>query len=612
MSLRICAIVSFCMGIWCLAWPEQIRSISHSNTDLVLEITPGLDKIDTLSIDNQQFLNLYFDDHQWPESPGAPAIPFQTIPLGIPVKGNPGFTILDIQTTDLCDLALAPIPERVKQEIGSDYRYTIDREHPGWSRPNPPVKLGAPYWFRGQRMADLLVSPVLFDPVKSTIELVTSIRIRVSFPSTPPTINRMTKDESLYRALVFNYDQARGWRQTQPSSLIKSRSRTVQTGEWLKIIIRGDGLDTMEGIYKIDGRSLSEAGFPTATLDPSTLQLLNNGGRELPRDVETARPDSLIENPIRVIGAEDGRLDPDDYILFYGRSLTGVEYDSETGKWKHYIHHYSHDNVFWLRVGQEKGMRMSEMPSQYTPDMAVQSSFRDLVFIEQELHNLLHSGFEWFGPQLNSEKATVSQSFDMPHATPGAEAEFRVRMASHSNGAHSYSFACNGNPLGSLSLSGHLDDYNAGEKTTKDTGSLQSGQNTLSVHYNNPRDISVSYVDWMEIEYDRTFHAHKDQLIFNAPIRSGTAAYEIPGFSRSDIQVYDITDIHDIRQITQTSVSGNTIRFTAETDPVHPRRLVALTPGAFRKVSEIKKETPENLRTPKDIDYIIITHDDLI
>ncbi|MBD3378127.1 type IX secretion system sortase PorU [candidate division KSB1 bacterium] len=609
MALRICAMVSFCMGIWCLAWPGQIRSISNSDTDLVLEITPGLDRIDTLSINNQQFLNFYFDDHQYPESAGSPSIPFQKISLGIPPRGDINFTILDIKTTKLTSSNIAPVPELVKQEIGSDYRYAIDRNHPGWSRPNQPVKVGAPYWFRGQRMADLRVSSILFDPA-SEIELITNIRIRISFPSSSPTITRISKDESLYRALVFNYDQARGWRQTRSSSLTKSRSRIVQTGEWLKIIIRGDGLDTMEGIYKIDGKTLSEAGFPTATLDPSTLQLFNNGGRELPRNVETSRPDSLIENPIRVIGAEDGRLDPADYILFYGRSLTGVEYDSETGKWQHYIHHYSHDNVYWLRVGQEKGLRMAEMPSQYTPGMAVESSFRDLVFIEQELHNLLHSGFEWFGPQLNKQKATVSQPLNMPDAIPGAEAEFRFRMASHSKGSHSYSFACNGNPLGSLSLSGHPEFYYTGRKITKDTGSLQAGQNTLSIRYHNPQDISVSYVDWMEIEYDRAFFAQNDQLIFNAPLRSGAAAYEIPGFSRSDIQVYDITDIHDIRKITQPHISGNTVRFTAETDPEHPRRLIALTPGAYRNVTEIKREIPDPLRTPNDIDYIIITHDD--
>ncbi len=63
-----------------------------------------------------------------------------------------------------------------------------------------------------------------------------------------------------------------------------------------------------EGIYRLTHAQLQAAGVPLATLDARRLQLFHRG----------------VEQAIHVPGQEDGRLDPADFIEFYGKPADGV------------------------------------------------------------------------------------------------------------------------------------------------------------------------------------------------------------------------------------------------------------------------------------------------
>ncbi|MBD3378126.1 type IX secretion system sortase PorU [candidate division KSB1 bacterium] len=609
-------IILFCTSLSLIAQEPDIKILSQDRNNLTLEFTPLNWSSKPIEIDGKEVFEWSFYRAEALGNAGGPAIPARTLVFGIPIDGNATVTVLETDYLDTQNSPLAPVPFITHAKGRSEPVYSL-LESTDWTKAanHPLAELSEPRWFRNQRIVNLLLKPLHYHAGQQRVRRYTRLVVHLEFSGSAPSLQsqppRPHAGEQLYKSLLVNDDQARQWRKSEALPTLAKRQPQISANQdFYRIVITGDRENTLEGMYKIDGKTLSEAGVPTASLDPGTLQLFNNGGRELPRDVDAARPDSLIENPILVIGGQDGRLDADDYILFYGRSVTGYAYDADERRFRHYINHYTDDNVYWLTFGNQQGKRIQDVPSQYTAGMAVESSFTDLVFSETEQHNMFNSGFIWFGPQLTKEKNSFSHSFAMPGALPGETAQFRVQMAVTTTGNHQFSFLANGNELGTGIVRGGTHAFVQREFIFDDTGSLRDGDNNLTVQYYYESDISVSHVDWMEIEYQRAFQAHNDQLIFHAPVRAGSAAFEITNFGRNDIQVYDVTDIGDIRRITSPFIADNTVRFTAETDPEQPKRLIALTPGAYRRISEIKKQEYTDLRTTLDTEYIIITHDD--
>jgi len=61
-----------------------------------------------------------------------------------------------------------------------------------------------------------------------------------------------------------------------------------------------------EGFYRLTYADLLAAGLPVDSLDPQTLQLYYLGG----------------EVAIEVTGESDGRLDPEDAVVFFGQAIS--------------------------------------------------------------------------------------------------------------------------------------------------------------------------------------------------------------------------------------------------------------------------------------------------
>lgn len=134
-----------------------------------------------------------------------------------------------------------------------------------------------------------------------------------------------------------------------------------------------------EGIYKIDQTWLDHHGLNLDGIDPRTIRMFNNGGRELPQNINTPRPVGLIENAIWVSGEDDGRFDSEDFILFYGRSVHGYEFDPQRRTYGYHLHHYTNTNVYWLALGGgTQGKRMPLVDGEPIQSDAIKpASFRD-------------------------------------------------------------------------------------------------------------------------------------------------------------------------------------------------------------------------------------------
>ncbi|MEM9664060.1 MAG: C25 family cysteine peptidase [Bacteroidota bacterium] len=99
-----------------------------------------------------------------------------------------------------------------------------------------------------------------------------------------------------------------------------------------------------DGLYAVSGRELAAQGVDLATVDATTLRLLENG-----QDI-----------PLALNGDADGRFDPDDQLLFVGQRNTGAD---EAWAFEPVLRSstfyslFSDTTVYWLTWGGAAGLR---------------------------------------------------------------------------------------------------------------------------------------------------------------------------------------------------------------------------------------------------------------
>ncbi|MDZ7262695.1 MAG: type IX secretion system sortase PorU, partial [candidate division KSB1 bacterium] len=422
---------------------------------------------------------------------------------------------------------------------------------------------------------------------------------QVEAKDAPPSVF-MDSEEEFYQAVILNYPSARHWREKPriPTGLPKLNS----SGDWYKIVIR------KEGMYKVTGSLLSAAGIDISTIDPKTIRLYNNGGRELPRSLTTSRPDSLIENAILMVDGGDGKLDASDYFVFYGKGLDGWDYNPVTGRFFHYINHYTYDNIYWLTWGGTRpGKRMAEKASLSGTDRDVYTSSTEHVFLEQELNNIFSSGLDWYGPQFSRATTTRTFTINLPGAVSADRASFNFRLIGATSGNHRFYAYVNGNLLASW----YFSDIAERQFSITQYGVVKEGINTIELQYQASSDIMSAYLDWIEVEYIRRLQAQNGLLFFKAPFSPRPAKYEISGFNPNQVEIFDLSDFSNVKRLTGISSSDNQISFVDSSATTTPKRYLAINPSLYELPKSIIKSKKNVLRNPElEADFIIITHED--
>ena len=134
-------------------------------------------------------------------------------------------------------------------------------------------------------------------------------------------------------------------------------------------------------------------------------------------------------------------------------------------------------------------------------------------------------------------------------------------------------------------------------------GSNWSAVNIASKFYDK------GYVNWLDVGYYDTFVAEGNVLAFGS---DPGGLYEVTGFTSSDVEVYDVSDMTHVQRFINTTVAGGTVRF----GDASASRYLALTPAAWLTPLGFAKVTyPVSPYTPADLldtgngaDYIVISH----
>ena len=535
------------------------------------------------------------------ESVGKPQLPQRIVILGVPAGCEIKVKVLDSKYQERSDLYIAPVPGILYDwEEMPTYQFSEDLEAYSKNQfyPEDPVSSEKSFWIRDQRVVRIILNPFCFNPQNKKTRIYESITLRIDFAGEKSYGEKTTEKKSfedIYKNVLLNYQQAKSFRQKKKKpALFKTfgESPFIFSDVWYKIEIEE------EGIYKIDRSDLEKAGINVDEINPKDIRIFNGGGRELPLDNSEPRP-KLKEQSIEVFGQEDGKFDQGDYILFYGWSVNGWEYDTSKGEYQHYRNHYTNRNVFWLTFSgsfPDSAKRIKENDcSLIHTNFYVPQAFKEHVFEENDKEVYTSGGyiydyFNWYESKSNSySKNIVLDNVKDDSAT------IKVKTRS----THSVKVKVNGT---NASILDHINQI-----TYALSDRIKEGENRIDFEFTN----SI-YFDWYEFFYMREFKVEDNELMFVSPDTSGIIEYHLSGVGSASVLLLDITDRFNPQRLVGFKIESDTLRFQDELKEKDKKRYYLFTEADLIHPRSITYDEKSNLKDQSNqADILVIAHPDL-
>ncbi|MFQ5879954.1 MAG: hypothetical protein ACE5IZ_07280, partial [Dehalococcoidia bacterium] len=330
-----------------------------------------------------------------------------------------------------------------------------------------------------------------------------------------------------------------------------------------------------EGIYRLTYSALREVGLNLKGVEPAMVRLTNRGQ----------------EVPTRIVGEGD-----EPAIEFYGTANES---------------RYSRANVYWLTLGQAAGKRMEQRPVSSGEAVSFPSSFGATLHREEDLlywSKAPQEAARWYWQSLPAPTSPTF-TFALRHLADG-EGVLRVSLLGGTSDPtepdHHIRISLNDHPVADATWDGR--ESHLVETTTPH---LLEGENVLVLEA--PGDTGakadVALLDWYEIGYQRRFVAEDDRLQFEGH----AGAYRMAGFSRSDVDIFDITDPAHAVRLSGYAVEpeGGAYAVSFSDEAVGQRRYLAVSSMAVKEPMQIALADHTDLRAADNqADYIVITHPD--
>jgi hypothetical protein len=597
-----------------------------TNADKTLELTwnGGPAQLTPFSVDGREFISIFWQGARYTNEPGKPAMPYFSWRVAVPSDGiiSTSFTI----TSNSDETGIVPVPAGAydtRNGKSFDPVYAMDETEYDFL-PQNRVEVSPVMYFRELPFVTVRFYPATYLHSQQVLEMANSARITIQFTGQTSAARRPVavapRDESLYREMVLNYDQARNWAQA-PAQKSLRKATNYSLDAWYRFTVTEDGL------YKITRSDLSAAGIDVDNLDPRTIQVFNHGGNMLNINTvaTTNNIQGLAENAIYVSGEADGSFDNNDYVLFYGKALGGWHFNDNQSEFRYVQHPYDTQNSYLLTVGQSTGKRMEIAAETGQPASITDDYFWERVRFEDENVNLLSSGTDWYGQRFYGTQSSKSIKYNIANlSSRNLPARINLRFKGGSgirygdNAVYNYCFTTYLNPTrnpAALLPTRCFSDESALEISANINSAdyLVNGENTIQYNYTGNTDACNAYLDYVEFYYPRDFAAVNNSLTFFTNTVNQVVNYSVSNLSLSDLRIFDLTDPVNIRMITPSgSVSGGTLNFNLDLRGSDERRIMlsSLTSSMIRTVSRISAYRPQTdlLDTQNQADILVVTH----
>ncbi len=523
--------------------------------------------------------------------PGEPDLPGKMVLVGIPQQGEVSLDFSALKTEELSGITVAPATGLTEAPVLPAAMFEKDEFWPG-----KPAEIIEITTLRNCRIARVRINPVQFNPVKKVLRVHTHLRCVLKF-SLPPE-NRQKPDafDPLLQNILLNGATAINWKIAGPEK--DSINFFSRFGQWCRI--KTDST----GIYKITPAQLKGAGFSPEGIDPRTIRLFTIGRYRL----NGPYPDTMVEVPIYVQGEADGKLDNQDYILFY--ALAPSCWDESLATYQ--TNYHTNYRTYWLTWGADAGKRLNAVSGAGATAPVAQAG--NVIRLEEDNLCPARSGLLWLW-QRYTNTGTSPASFYQELALPNRERIDRLTIrlyAATDRIAATYRavLSLNGFLLDTVTLEARSQatppntftfDSLPGEWTARPGKSDSLGITLLSA--------SDVYLDYIEVLYQEELKISRNQprleFFTTAPVD-----LTIKG-AGSDFWLLDVTDPFNPRRVTDYRLTDADIAFRWSQPGL--TRFFATRPEGFRTPVAVEKRQPGNLRSPLvSADYYVICPDEFI
>ncbi len=580
-------------------------------------------------------------------APGAPALPVWRTVIELPPSG--AWTISYTAEGEQVLAAPAALPAAPAPQL----------DHPGpgpatdlpdlparaqlVARPDPtiyaadafypaaPVVAGDEGWQRGRRLLALDVFPFQYNPVRGELRYYPDLRITITMVDMSGAGGDLADENGAEHP---ERSRGRGPGAVEGCGATSCPGPHPSTGhDSLSTLARRPAQDAntftaqpalrittdRRGMHRLTYGDLAAAGAPVADVDPASLAMWYG--------------DELIAS--EVTGAEDGRFDPGDLVIFYAEPYTG---------------RYMTQNVYWLTWGGEAGARMAQRAAAPSGALTAASAITQTARVEYDRvyysdyklpaeHDRFFDNSLYVMQPPGAATTAVTYTFGLDDLVTAGRARLRAALYGGKTQAadpdQSVAVAVNGQVAGVYQWKGSV--LHTVADTLPAAWLSPATQVKLEAALAQLPGLASYWVvpDWVEISYPALADAEEDRLyiegvvseaatppphrLYLPLINSGSGSappasapqVTATGFTTADVRVYDIRDPQRPVRLTGAGVTPAGGAYTVGfSDPALAtgRYWLATGAGLLAPVA-VAADAPSAWRTADHAaDYIAVVH----
>lgn len=413
------------------------------------------------------------------------------------------------------------------------------------------------------------------------------ILITIEFPDPKRRPTQVTNTQrKILSPKIINWETAADW--VIPRKKPVPRKGTV-SGSWYNFKIHADG------VYQITGDQLLELASIFSTVDPKRLKLFTGSlhGRAQSDIYNVPLSENLSEVTFEFIGEDNGVIDPEDRLLFYGYGPDG--YDISGQKVNFHNNLFFNENNYWLLIPDDPalmGNRLAEPTSPVEDGLSISRGYR-MLRIESDLINPFQSGLAWVGEPIGNQ-SSMAVDLELSPVSPTGNAVISYRFLGGSSSSeidtrmqHLVSIhlgSSQGDPI-TNTLVWYGQNYKSGSITIPGTELTDSNQRLIFKNQS-ANAASEPYLDYLDIRYEAELVHEGQPLDFYPPSNVG-GIFNVNIESNADLTVWDITDpFNPLPQ--DASFSSGIVYFKTVLSVDTLRKYIAFNMDNIQAVSDIQ------------------------
>jgi len=422
--------------------------------------------------------------------------------------------------------------------------------------------------------------------------------------------NPLVKNNGQYKkvkSIVFDFGQGN---KTSSSSLYSIPAPSItnssmSSGEWYRFFI------DKTGVYKLDKSFLASLGVNVNSVNPKNIRLFGNGGKAIPLLNANVAEFDVTENAIKFIGENDGVINDEDYLLFYGVSSLGWDDENDT-----HINPYTDKTYYYINVSTDIGKRIQGLVEPTGAVTNIFNTFDEYQYYEVDKNNLVQLGRQWFGDGFDVN-STQSFTFNFPRIDVSEQIRLKVKAAATATSSTNMTISISGSTGSETLFFGAISSTNLASGASY-TGFKNASQNLVAtLNYNNNSNPSANaYLDYVSIEATSFLRSLGQQFLFRnkqSAVTSGVGEYVVSD-ALTVSEVWDVTDIYNVR----SKLNSNSSTFTFKAQLGGLREYVAVVNTDFYTPQKDVSSAISNLNIKgtifqgangghEDVDYLVVT-----